>query len=219
MMSHFRNRTQAGEVLAGKLAGYAGIPDGIVLGLPRGGVPVAHAVARRLKLPLDVFIVRKLGVPGQEELAMGAIASGGVCAMNDQIVEALQLPDDAVASVRAREQLELERRERQYRSGRPELRVRGRTVILVDDGIATGATMRAAALALREGKAGRIVVAAPVAADTSRRELGGAADDFVAVLEPENFLSVGQWYADFTQVTDDEVTALLAGSPSGSPGE
>jgi len=216
-MSHFRNRTQAGEILAGKLAKYAGRPGGIVLGLPRGGVPVAFAVAQRLGLPLDVFIVRKLGVPGQEELAMGAIASGGVCVMNDQIVAALQLPDHAVASVRAREQLELERRERQYRCGRPELRVKGRTVILVDDGIATGATMRAAALALREAKAGRIVVAAPVASDTSRREMGGAADDFVAVLEPADFVSVGQWYADFTQVTDGEVTELLSATLTGGP--
>jgi predicted phosphoribosyltransferase len=216
MMLHFRNRTEAGEVLAGKLAKYAGYPGGLVLGLPRGGVPVGHAVARRLKLPLDVFIVRKLGVPGQEELAMGAIASGGVCAMNEQIVAALQLPDEAIAAVRAREQLELERRERQYRSGMPELRVKGRTVILVDDGIATGATMRAAALALRERKAGRIVVAAPVAADTAGRDLGDAADEFVAVLQPEYFQSVGQWYSDFTQVTDDEVAELLAASRTGS---
>lgn len=141
---------------------------------------------------------------------MGAIASGGVCAMNEQIVAALHLPDAAIAAVRAREQLELERRERQYRSGRPELRVKGRTIILVDDGIATGATMRAAALALREGEAGRIVVAAPVAADTAGRDLGDAADEFVAVLQPEYFQSVGQWYSDFTQVTDDEVAALLA---------
>src|ERR1017187_6756361 len=269
MMLQFRNRAEAGEMLAGKLKKYAGHPGGLVLGLPRGGVPVGHSVARRLRLPLDVFIVRKLGVPGQEELAMGAIASGGVCAMNEQIVAALHLPDAAIAAVRAREQLELERRERQYRSGRPELRVKGRTIILVDDGIATGAmneqivaalhlpdaaiarvrareqlelerrerqyrsgrpelrvkgrtiilvddgiatgaTMRAAALALREGEAGRIVVAAPVAADTAGRDLGDAADEFVAVLQPEYFQSVGQWYSDFTQVTDDEVAALLA---------
>jgi putative phosphoribosyl transferase len=214
---HFRNRAEAGEILAGKLAKYAGQPGGLVLGLPRGGVPVAHAVAQRLGLPLDVFIVRKLGVPGQEELAMGAIASGGVCAMNDQIVAALQLPDDAVAAVRAREQLELERRERQYRCGRPQLHLGGRTVILVDDGIATGATMRAAALALRERKAGRIVVAAPVAADTARRVLGDATDEFAAVLQPADFMSVGQWYTDFTQVSDGEVTALLAGAAAGRP--
>jgi predicted phosphoribosyltransferase len=216
MMLQFRNRTEAGDMLARKLTKYAGHPGGLVLGLPRGGVPVGHAVAQRLKLPLDVFIVRKLGVPGQEELAMGAIASGGVCAMNEQIVAALDLPDAAIAAVRAREQLELERRERQYRSGRPELLVRGRTVILVDDGIATGATMRAAALALRERKAGRIVVATPVASDTAGRDLGDAADEFVAVLQPEYFQSVGQWYSDFTQVTDDEVAELLAASPPGS---
>jgi len=216
MMLQFRNRTEAGDMLARKLTKYAGHPGGLVLGLPRGGVPVGHAVAQRLKLPLDVFIVRKLGVPGQEELAMGAIASGGVCAMNEQIVAALDLPDAAIAAVRAREQLELERRERQYRSGRPELLVRGRTVILVDDGIATGATMRAAALALRERKVGRIVVATPVASDTAGRDLGDAADEFVAVLQPEYFQSVGQWYSDFTQVTDDEVAELLAASPPGS---
>ena len=202
-------------MLAGKLTKYAGHPGGLVLGLPRGGVPVGDAVARRLKLPLDVFIVRKLGVPGQEELAMGAIASGGVCAMNEQVVSALRLPDSAVASVRAREQLELERREGLYRPGRPGLRVRGRTVIIVDDGIATGATMRAAALALRGGGAGRVVVAAPVAADTARADLADVSDDFVAVLQPAFFQSVGQWYSDFTQVTDDEVTALLAAAPAG----
>ena len=219
MMLCFRNRAEAGEMLGEKLAKYTGSPGGLVLGLPRGGVPVAAGVARRLKLPLDVFIVRKLGVPGQEELAMGAIASGGVCAMNEQIVAALHVPEESVAQVRAREQLELERRERQYRLGRPLLRVDGRTVILVDDGIATGATMRAAALALRERKAGRIVVAVPVAADTARGDLGDVADDFVAVLQPPFFQSVGQWYSDFTQVTDDEVAALLEASFSGRPGK
>jgi predicted phosphoribosyltransferase len=219
MTLHFRNRTEAGEMLAAKLAKYAGCPGGLVLGLPRGGVPVADAVARRLGLPLDVFIVRKLGVPGQEELAMGAIASGGVCAMNEQIVAALRLPVSAVAAVRAAEQLELERRERQYRPGRPALGLKGRTVILVDDGIATGATMRAAALAVREGGAGRVVVAAPVASDTARGDLGGVADEFVAVLQPSLFLSVGQWYSDFTQVTDDEVAGLLGSSVAALPDE
>ncbi len=218
MTLHFRNRAEAGEMLAARLARYAGSPDALVLGLPRGGVPVADAVARRLGLPLDVFVVRKLGVPGQEELAMGAIASGGVCVMNDQIVAALRLADSEVAAVRAREQLELERRERQYRSGRPELRVKGRTVILVDDGIATGATMRAAAMALRKGGAGRVVVAAPVTAYTARGDLGDVADDFAAVLQPALFQSVGQWYSDFTQVTDGEVAALLAASPAGAGG-
>jgi putative phosphoribosyl transferase len=219
MTLHFRDRAEAGERLAAKLEKYAGCTGGLVLGLPRGGVPVAGAVARRLKLPLDVFIVRKLGVPGQEELAMGAIASGGVCAMNEQIVEALRLPDSAVAAVLAREQLELRRRERQYRPGRPELLVKGRTVILVDDGIATGATMRAAAMALRGGGAGRVVVAAPVAADTARGDLGDVCDEFVAVLQPAFFQSVGQWYSDFTQVTDDEVTGILESSLAGRPDE
>lgn len=214
MTLRFSNRADAGAMLAAKLAKYSGAPGALVLGLPRGGVPVADAVARRLGLPLDVFIVRKLGVPGQEELAMGAIASGGVCSMNEEIVAALHLPASAVASVRAREQLELERRERQYRAGRPDLRVAGRTVILVDDGIATGATMRAAALALRERRAGRVVVGAPVASDTARADLGAVADDFVAVLQPALFQSVGQWYGDFSQVTDAEVTALLAAAPA-----
>ncbi|HMD61173.1 MAG TPA: phosphoribosyltransferase family protein [Opitutaceae bacterium] len=212
MTLHFRNRAEAGGMLAEKLTGYAGQPGALVLGLPRGGVPVADSVARRLGLPMDVFIVRKLGVPGHEELAMGAIASGGVCAMNDEIVASLQIAEEAVARVREREEVELGRRERMYRARRPELRVKGRTVILVDDGIATGATMRAAALALREQEAGRVVVAAPVAAGTVRRELGGVADEFVAVLQPHDFQSVGQWYSDFTQVGDAEVTALLAAS-------
>jgi putative phosphoribosyl transferase len=215
-MLQFSNRTGAGEILAGRLAKFAGHPGGLVLALPRGGVPVAHAVAQRLGLPLDVFLVRKLGVPGQEELAMGAIASGGVCVMNERIVASLQIPEQSVAIVRARELLELERRERQYRAGRPELRPTGRTVILVDDGIATGASMRAAALALREMRVGRIIVASPVAALSARGELGDAADEFVAVLQPEDFQGVGQWYSDFSQVTDEEVTAILAASPGKS---
>lgn len=217
MIGKFNNRTGAGEILAEKLGKFANHPGGLVLALPRGGVPVAYAVARRLNLPLDVFIVRKLGVPGHEELAMGAIASGGVCVMNDRIVAELQVPEKAVAAVRAKEQLELERRQRQYRPGRPELHVEGRTAILVDDGIATGATMRAAVLALREKHAGCIVVATPVAALASRRELSEIADEFVAVLQPEDFHGVGQWYADFTQLNDDEVTALLVASLSERP--
>jgi predicted phosphoribosyltransferase len=215
MLLQFGDRTCAGEILAGKLASHAAHPAGLVLALPRGGVPVAQAVAQRLGLPLDVFIVRKLGVPGHQELAMGAIASGGVCVLNEQIVASLQIPESTIAAVRAREQLGLERRERRYRPGRPELGVEGRAVILVDDGIATGATMRAAALALRERKAARIIIAAPVASPGIRARLGDVADEIVAVLQPEDFNGVGQWYDDFTQVTDDEVAAILATSFSG----
>jgi putative phosphoribosyl transferase len=218
MRLQFINRAGAGEILAGKLAKYAKHPSGLVLALPRGGVPVAHAVARRLGLPLDVFIVRKLGVPGHEELAMGAIASGGVCVTNDRLIASLQIPEKVVAEVRAKEQLELERRERQYRPDSRELSVRERTVILVDDGIATGASMRAAALALRKADAGRIVLAAPVAAPATQRELADVSDEFVAVLQPEDFQGVGHWYDDFTQVTDDEVTGLLRDSTSGGSG-
>jgi predicted phosphoribosyltransferase len=176
-------------------------------------------VAQTLGLPLDVFIVRKIGAPGYEELAMGAVASGGVYVMNERIVAALRIPEAEFAAVRAKAQLELERLERKFRPDRPQLRTEGRTVILVDDGIATGATMRAAALALREGKTGRIIVATPVAASTARGELRGCADEFVAALEPHDFCGVGRWYADFTQVTDDEVTALLASSLHGRPGQ
>lgn len=205
----FRDRIEAGALLAAKLTHYARHPGGLVLALPRGGVPVGHAVAQRLHLPLDVLIVRKLGVPGREELAMGAIASGGACVMNDGIVAALHVPKKAIAAVQAREQAELERRERLYRGDRPVPDPKGRTVLLVDDGIATGATVRAAILALRAQEAARIVVATPVAAREVGRALRETADEFVAVLEPEDFQSVGEWYADFAQVTDVEVAALL----------
>jgi len=205
----FRNRTEAGALLANKLARYSRHPDGLVLALPRGGVPVAHAVAQRLHLPLDVLIVRKLGVPGREELAMGAIASGGACVMNDSIVAALHVSKKAVAAVRTREQAELERRERLYRGTRPAPDPKGRMILLVDDGIATGATVRAAILALRTQQAARVVVATPVAAHEVGSALREVADEFVAVLEPEDFQSVGEWYVDFAQVTDAEVAALL----------
>lgn len=205
----FRDRIEAGALLAAKLTRYARHPGGLVLALPRGGVPVGHAVAQRLHLPLDVLIVRKLGVPGREELAMGAIASGGARVMNDGIVAALHVSKKAIAAVQAREQAELERRERLYRGSQPAPDPTGRTVLLVDDGIATGATVRAAILALRAQGATRIVVATPVAAREVGRALRETADEFVAVLEPEDFQSVGEWYADFAQVTDAEVAALL----------
>jgi predicted phosphoribosyltransferase len=210
MTLRFANRAAAGEALAAKLMHYADFPGGLVLALPRGGVPVAHPVAKRLNLPLDVFIVRKLGVPGQGELAMGAISSGGGYAINERIVAALRIPASAIAATRAKEQRELERRERQYRAGRIELQLKGRTVILIDDGIATGASMRAASLALRSKDVSRIVLAAPVGSPTVQEELGGAVNEIIVLLQPEDFQGVGQWYADFAQVSDEEVCALLA---------
>lgn len=212
-MTSFRHRSAAGEILAGKLMSYRDHPQGLVLALPRGGVPVAQAIARRLRLPLDVFIVRKLGAPGQEELALGAIASGGVCVLNDEILRELQISSTALAKIREREQRELKRREQLYRAGRAALHVRDRTIILVDDGIATGATMRAAIRALRAQQAARIVVAVPVAAPSVEHDLREA-DEVIAVLQPDDFRSVGAWFNDFSQVSDREVTALLADSPA-----
>ncbi|HEY0944678.1 MAG TPA: phosphoribosyltransferase [Opitutaceae bacterium] len=207
--TRFRDRSEAGELLAEKLAGYADRPDVIVLALPRGGVPVAYTVARLLHAPLDVFVVRKLGVPGHEELAMGAIASGGVIVLNDEVLRMLQLSDDAIDEVATQEQSELTRRERLYRGTRPPIDVEGRTVILVDDGIATGATMRAAIQAVRQMGAGRIVVAAPTVARETYDSMHASVDDFVAVIIPEDFFAVGQWFDDFSQTTDDEVRSLL----------
>jgi erythromycin esterase-like protein/predicted phosphoribosyltransferase len=205
----FRNRHEAGRSLAEKLTAYANRPDVAVLALPRGGVPVAYEVARALGAPLDVFVVRKLGVPGHEELAMGAVATGGVRILNDQIVNRLGIPQYIIDAVAAREQQELARRERLYRGGRPPPDVRGRTVILVDDGLATGATMRAAVMALRQLRPARIVVAVPTASPESCEELKAAADDVVCAVTPEPFLAVGHWYGDFSQTTDEEVRDLL----------
>jgi putative phosphoribosyl transferase len=205
----FRNRRQAGRLLAAKLADYVGRPDVIVLALPRGGVPVAFEVARALGAPLDVYLVRKLGVPGREELAMGAIASGGVRVLND-VAEALGITEEEVAEVVAREQKELERRERLYREGRPVPAVRGRTVILVDDGLATGSSMRAAVTALRRRSPRRVVVAVPVGAPETCAELQEETDETVCASMPEPFRGVGAWYEDFSQTTDEEVRELLA---------
>jgi len=209
MNLRFRNRTEAGELLARKLRGYAHRPDVIVLALPRGGVPVARVVARHLRAPLDVFIVRKLGVPGHEELAMGAIASGGVRVLNQQIIDAHQISPRTIEEVAKREQRELVRREQAYRDGRPSPDLRARTVILVDDGIATGATMRAAVAALRMQKPARIIVATPTVAHSTYLEMLDEVDDFVAIITPELFSGVGEWFDDFTQTTDDEVRELL----------
>jgi predicted phosphoribosyltransferase len=210
LLGRFRDRAAAGRGLAGRLRRYAGRDDVIVLALPRGGVPVALPVAEALGAPLDVFLVRKLGVPGREELAMGAIASGGVRVINDDVVAALGIGDDVVDAVSAREARELERRECLYRDGRPAVDVAGRTVILVDDGLATGSTMRAAATALRLRRPARIVIAVPAAPPETCEELRREADEVVCAITPDPFFAVGQWYDDFRQTTDDEVRELLA---------
>jgi erythromycin esterase-like protein/predicted phosphoribosyltransferase len=206
----FRDRREAGRVLAEKLTAYANRSDVLVLALPRGGVPVGYEVAGALGAPLDVFVVRKLGVPGYEELAMGAVATGGVLVLNDQLVERLGIPQHIIDAVAARERQELARRERLYRSGRPPLDVRGRTVILVDDGLATGATMHAAIQALRQQNPARIVVAVPTASPETCEEMRARADDVICGITPEPFDAVGRWYRDFSQTTDEEVGVLLA---------
>src|SRR6202140_1626142 len=206
----FRDRPDAGRVLAEKLAAHAKRPDALVLALPRGGVPVAYEVARALGAPLDVFVVRKLGVPGYEEWAMGAVATGGVRVLNDQLVERLGIPAHMIDTIAARERQELARRERLYRGGRPPPDVRGRTVILVDDGLATGATMHAAIEALRQQKPTRIVVAVPTASPETCEEMKTKADDVICAITPEPFQAVGRWYQDFSQTTDEEVEALLS---------
>jgi putative phosphoribosyl transferase len=209
-MRAFANRAEAGQLLAEKLLDYAGRDDVIVLGLPRGGVPVAFEVAQRLRVPLDVFIVRKLGVPGFEELAVGAIASGGVRVLNEDVARALPNAQEVIEAVTARETTELERREQSYRDGRPAPELGRKTVILVDDGLATGATMRAAVAALRERDVAKIVVAAPVGAPETCRELQDEVDDIVCAMAPEYFQAVGQYYEDFSQTSDEEVRELLA---------
>ena len=206
----FSNRTEAGRLLAEKLLKYAGRAEVIVLGLPRGGVPVAFEVAQRLGVPLDVFIVRKLGVPGFEELAVGAIASGGVRVLNEDVLRALPNADETIQSITARETAELERREQSYRNGRPAPELRDRIVILVDDGLATGATMRAAVKALRHRGAAKIVVAVPVGPPDTCREFEDEADETICATIPEFFQAVGQYYQDFSQTSDDEVRDLLA---------
>jgi predicted phosphoribosyltransferase len=206
----FRNRTDAGRQLAEKLAAYVDRPDVLVLALPRGGVPVGFEVARALGAPLDVFLVRKLGVPGHEELAMGAVATGGIRVLNDEIVRGLGISEREIDAAVARELQELARRERLYRGDRPPPDVAARTVILVDDGLATGATMRAAVAALRQQQPARIVIAVPTASPDTCEPLKSETDDLVCAMTPEPFFAVGHWYEDFTQTTDDEVGALLA---------
>jgi putative phosphoribosyl transferase len=206
----FRDRTEAGALLAAHLSQYRDDANVVVLGLPRGGVPVAYEVAKALHAPLDVFIVRKLGLPGQEELAMGAIATGGVIVLNDEVVRGLDVSQQVLDSAIASEQRELDRREHEYRDGRPALSVEGRTVIIVDDGLATGSTMRAAVRALRRLKPARIVVAVPVGARSTCTQLRSDADEVVCAEAPEHFYAVGLWYHDFSQTTDQEVKQLLA---------
>jgi len=210
MEKPLKDRAEAGRLLAEKLTAYANREDVIVLGLPRGGVPVAFEIAKRLNAPLDVFIVRKLGVPWQEELAMGAIATGGVCVLNDEVVKAYRISDDEIASVEVKEKKELERRESAYRADRPALDVRGRTVVLVDNGIATGTTMRAALAALRKLQPARIVVAVAVAPLSAYEELKAEADEVICLLTPEAFYAISMWYERFAQTTDEEVRDLLA---------
>jgi len=219
MKTQFFNRTEAGQFLAENLSSYADREDVIVLALPRGGVPVAAEVAKRLNAPLDVFVVRKLGLPGHPELAMGAIASGGARVFNGEVVNALRIPDEVIDAVSAEELIELQRREKAYRAGRPPLDVEGKTVIVVDDGVATGSTMLAVISALRQLNAARIVVAAPVAAASTYSEMQRAADEVAAVILPENFYAVGLWYKDFSQTSDDEVRDLLAQAARRQPVE
>ena len=217
-VSRFRDRTDAGAVLATKLTAYAHRADVLVLALPRGGVPVAYEVAKALEAPLDVFLVRKLGVPGHEELAMGAVASGGVRVLNEQVVRPLRIPGHVIDAVTEEEIKELARRDRLYRGERPAPDVRGRTVILVDDGLATGASMLAAIRALRQLEPAHIVVAVPTASAETCQELKSEVDDVVCATTPEPFHAVGLWYEDFSQTTDEEVRDLLQWAPSSQRG-
>jgi predicted phosphoribosyltransferase len=210
MRPRFRNRREAGARVAQALAAYAGRPDVVVLGLPRGGVPVASEVALALRAPLDVFLVRKLGVPFERELAMGAIATGGVRVLNTGIVDALAIPAQAIDAIAREEEAELARREREYRGDRPARDVRGKVVILVDDGLATGATMRAAVTALRRLAPSRIVTAVPTASAEACADMIEVADEVVCAETPEPFVAVGAWYDDFSETTDDDVRRLLA---------
>ena len=209
MNARFKDRKEAGRILAGKLSRYANHPNVIVLALPRGGVPVGYEIARELNAPLDVMLVRKLGVPKHEELAMGAIASGGIRYLNRTVIESLRILPEVLEEVERREALELMRREALYRGNRPPLNVEGRIVILVDDGIATGSTMRAAIQVLRSQHARRIVVATPAAPPAAKWEIEPLVDEFIAVILPAEFYGVGQFYEDFSQTDDETVYELV----------
>ncbi len=216
MSQRFADRVDAGRRLAEALAGYAGRPDVVVLGLPRGGVPVAAEVAHALGVALDVFVVRKLGVPGQEELAMGAVGSGGVEVLNYELLAMAGLSERQVEAVRRRERETVERQEQLYRGDRGPLELQGRVVILVDDGLATGATMRAAIQAVRRRGVGRLVVGVPVAPRQTLVALSSEVDELVCPLSPEDFTAVGRWYRDFKPVSDEQVRELLADQDSGT---
>jgi predicted phosphoribosyltransferase len=206
----FKDRADAGRFLASKLDQFANLADVIVVGLPRGGVPVAYEVAHQLKAPLDLLVVRKLGVPGHEELAMGAIASGGVCLLNQDVLSHLGIPQDIIDLVIESEQRELERREREYRQNRPPLKLRGQTVIVVDDGLATGSSMHAAVTAIRQKQPKKIIVAVPVGARDTCQSFQNEVDTIaICAITPESFQSVGAWYANFAPTTDDEVRKCL----------
>ncbi|HVR34516.1 MAG TPA: phosphoribosyltransferase [Methylomirabilota bacterium] len=207
--NQFPNRREAGRFLAGQLRRYQGRTDVQILALPRGGVPVGFEVAQALGVPLDVFLVRKLGVPGHEELAMGAIASGGLRVINEEITSRLGIAEEVIDAVAGEELHELLRREELYRDQLPPLEVKNRVVVLVDDGLATGSSMRAAVMALREQQPARIVVAVPVASTEARRQLEKEVDEVVCAMTPEPFEAVGAWYSDFGQTTDEEVRDLL----------
>lgn len=206
----FEDRQDAGRRLAERLSHYASRKDVVVLGLPRGGVPVAQVVARALGAPLDIILVRKLGTPGQEELAMGAIASGNVRVLNADVIDALRIPQEMIDRVAERERVELERRERAYRSGCDGFDLRGKTVILVDDGLATGATMRAALKGVRAHDPHKVVIAVPVAAPEVIAEMEALADETISLETPADFMGVGSWYRDFGQTSDAEVQSALA---------
>ena len=208
--NRFLDRRDAGRALAGHLREYSGRDDVLVLALPRGGVPVAYEVAREIGVPMDVFLVRKLGVPGREEFAMGAIATGGVRIINEEVVRGLGITEDHIAAVAADEKGELERRDREYRGGRASPVLEGRIVILVDDGLATGSTMRAAAMVVQAQEPARVIVAAPVAAPDTCEAFREEVDEVVCVLTPDPFHAVGLWYEDFSQTSDEEVHDLLA---------
>jgi predicted phosphoribosyltransferase len=214
MSFRFENRAEAGRLLAEKLADCGRGCDVVVLGLPRSGVPVAYEVARRLNAPLDVFLVRKLGVRGHEELAMGAIASGGICFLNEGVIQALRIKQEEIDAAIARERRELDRREAAFRAG-PPIELRGRVVILVDDGLATGASMRAAVLAIRARQPERLIAAVPVAEFQTAEEFARDVAEIVCVQTPRDFEGVGEWYKDFTQTSDEEVRALLSAAQAG----
>jgi len=208
-VQRFRDRREAGEKLGKELAAYANRSDVIVLGLARGGLPVAFQVAKRLDAPMDVFLVRKLGVPGREELAMGAIASGGIRVVNDDVVRSVGLSEQDIEEVAEREQQELERREKMYRGDRTSPELEGRTIILVDDGMATGASMKSAVQAVKQTRPAAVVVAVPTAAPQTVEEISGEVDDIVCLTTPQPFMAVGTWYEDFSQTSDEEVKHFL----------